>query len=166
MPNKEQVGTETNTMPVEDESVPKKKVSFKKKDPVSPDESFVTAETMDSLDDIATDDRFTQKFDANANDDEVEFIAVMPGVKMEEQIRDTVRRDVEQFVCRGCGNTKELCHDQLFGKTLFHDAITYYQNHDDDEVTESHIEHDLCCTYQILLRHYCLNEFGIYDTKV
>ena len=35
----------------------------------------------------------------------------------------------DDFVCKGCGNEKELCHQKLFGQVLTHEVLSVYQEY-------------------------------------
>ena len=81
---------------------------------------------------------------------------------LKEALKDN---DTSEVVCKGCGNNQDRCHDFLFGETLYHEAITFYQEREPNKIKMKDLEYEICSMYNSLLRHYCVKEFEMYDKK-
>ena len=93
---------------------------------------------------------------------EVEVVAVSyPKQKLDEAIIN----GIEGFVCKGCGNCKDDCHDQMFGVILTHEILTSMQYMDPLEATDEWMTKEFTDKYRLFLRFHCFHMYGKYDEK-
>ena len=83
-----------------------------------------------------------------------------------DEVEDTVEAETveevgtednvsSKFVCGACGNKRDDCHQYKFGTFLVHKAITYYEENEPEEVTESQLRHHMRYTYNDHLNYQC-----------
>ena len=93
---------------------------------------------------------------------EVEVIAVgYPKQKLD----DAIVNSIEGFVCKGCGNCKDDCHDQMFGVILTHEILTSMQEMEPLEATDEWMLKEFTEKYRLFLRFHCFHMYGKYDEK-
>ena len=80
---------------------------------------------------------------------------------------DAIERTVEgvepDFVCHACGKKRDMCHQFKFGTLLVHKAITYYEENEPEEVTESGVRHHMRYTYNDHLKFMVWEKTRKYD---
>ena len=69
------------------------------------------------------------------------------------------------FVCVGCGNDRNRCHQYLFGGWLVQEAISLLDEKNADEITEDDVLLRMQEKYNTLLSFGCWHEIQMYDTS-
>ena len=74
----------------------------------------------------------------------------------------------DDFVCMGCGNERDLCHQKLFGTFLIQDALTLYNNSllSEKDVDEKDIRKMFKDKYPERLQAFVMFQHYEYDEKL
>ena len=72
--------------------------------------------------------------------------------------------EADDFVCVGCGNDRENCHQYLFGGWLVQDAICILDEKSPDEITEEDVINRMKDKYNTQLSFGCWHKIKMFDT--
>ena len=71
----------------------------------------------------------------------------------------------DKFVCVGCGNKGDDCHQYKYGSWLAQEAISFLHENEPDEFTESDVRHRMKYSYNQQLNFDCYKETFKYDSN-
>ena len=99
------------------------------------------------------------------------------GVVMEETKKVVVKQEKSNyrtsepeevkpgFVCEGCGNRRNQCHQYQYGSFLVQEAMSLLNEKEPDEITEADINHRMKVSYNDKLNYRCYKKTGLYDNN-
>ena len=84
---------------------------------------------------------------------------------VEGSVENNEDKTESEFVCIGCGNNRNECHQYNFGKHLVHNMITFHKECKSDEVVDFQLEHHFEYKYNKYLKFCCHDITHRYDTR-
>ena len=113
--------------------------------------------------------------DINVQDIEPESDTKSKKGETEEEASDTAVDTVDEvgtggeiepdFVCVGCGNGPDSCHQYLYGGWLVQEAISLFDEMEPHEITEQDIIHRMQYKYNTQISFACWHEIKMYDSS-
>ena len=104
--------------------------------------------------DVDDEDEDDEEEDFDPNDINVQDIEPEENAQVEVE---------DDFVCVGCGNDRETCHQYMFGGWLVQDAISILDEKQPDEITEEDVINRMKEKYNTQLSFGCWHKIKMFD---